>query len=69
MFPAIFTWIYVGAIVEEKNDMYKRFPEQYDKYRQTTRMFGPIWIWGALILFLAVLISAARAHTPLVLAI
>ena len=58
MFPAIFAWAYVGTIAEEKNDMCKRFPEQYDKYRQTTRMFGPIWIWVALSLSLAVLISA-----------
>jgi len=61
MFPAILTWLFAGTILEEKLDMCARFPEQYRNYRQTTRMFGPIWIWGALILLLAVLIGAAIA--------
>lgn len=58
MFPAIFVWALIGTIAEEKNDMCVRFREQYDRYRQTTRMFGPIWLWGALILSLTAIISA-----------
>ncbi len=57
MFPAIFIIIFVGTINEEKNDMCVRFREQYQAYRQTTRMFGPIWLWGTLVLFLSVLIA------------
>ena len=61
IFPAILTWIFVGTILEEKHDMCIRFPEQYHHYKQTTRMFGPRWIWGALVLFLTVLVGAAIA--------
>ncbi len=57
MFPAIFVIHFAGAIIEERNDMCVRFREQYQAYRQTTRMFGPIWLWGALVLFLSVLIA------------
>ncbi len=52
IFPAILTWIIAGTFFEEKRDMCVRFPEQYQQYRQTTRMFGPIWIWIVLILTL-----------------
>jgi protein-S-isoprenylcysteine O-methyltransferase Ste14 len=45
MFPAIFVIIFIGTIFEERNDMCVRFREQYQAYRQTTRMFGPIWLW------------------------
>ena len=61
MFPAILTWLFAGTILEEKLDMCARFPEQYRNYKQTTRMFGPIGVWGALILLLAALIGAAIA--------
>ena len=46
MFPAVFVIIFTGTILEERNDMCVRFREQYRAYRQTTRMFGPIWLWG-----------------------
>ena len=61
MFPAILASIFAGTILEEKHDMCMRFREQYDNYRQTTRMFGPIWIWGALVLVLTALIGAGIA--------
>ncbi len=57
MFPAIFVIVFAVTIIEERNDMCVRFREQYQAYRQTTRMFGPIWLWGALVLFLSVLIA------------
>ncbi len=57
MFPAIFVIFFVGTIFEEKNDMCVRFPEQYQAYRKTTRMFGPIWLWSILVVLLLVLIS------------
>jgi protein-S-isoprenylcysteine O-methyltransferase Ste14 len=57
MFPAIFVIHFAAAIIEERNDMCVRFREQYQAYRQTTRMFGPIWLWSILVVFLLVLIS------------
>lgn len=57
MVPLIFFFSVIGTIAEEKNDMCIRFPEQYDSYRRTTRMFGPIWVWVALIMSLIALIS------------
>ena len=61
MFPAIFVIFFAGTILEEKNDMCVRFPEQYQAYRQTTRMFGPIWLWSILVVLLLVLISIGIA--------
>lgn len=61
MFPAIFVIIFTGTIVEERNDMLARFREQYQTYRQTTRMFGPIWLWSILVVLLLVLISIGIA--------
>jgi protein-S-isoprenylcysteine O-methyltransferase Ste14 len=57
MFPAIFVIHLAAAIIEERYDMCVRFHEQYQAYRQTTRMFGPIWLWGALVLLLSVVIA------------
>lgn len=57
MFPGIFVIHFAAAIIEERNDMCVRFREQYQAYRQTTRMFGPIWLWGALVLLLSVVIA------------
>ncbi len=57
MVPAIFVIVFAGTIIEEKNDMCLRFPKQYQAYRQTTRMFGPIWFWAVLVVVLLVLIS------------
>ncbi len=61
MFPAIFVIHFAGAIIEEKNDMCVRFHEQYLAYRQTTRMFGPIWLWSILAVLLLVLIGIGIA--------
>ncbi len=54
MFPAIFVIFFIGTIFEENNDMCLRFPEQYRAYRQTTRMFGPIWLWSILVVLVLV---------------
>ena len=61
MFPAIFVIHFAGAIIEERNDMCVRFREEYQAYRQTTRMFGPIWLWSILVVLLLVLISIGIA--------
>lgn len=57
MFPAILVIHFAAAIIEERYDMCVKFREQYQAYRQTTRMFGPIWLWGALVLLLSVVIA------------
>ena len=57
MFPAIFVIVFAGTIIEERNDMCVRFHEQYQAYRQTTRRFGPIWLWSILVVLLLVLVS------------
>ena len=61
MFPAIFVIHFAGAIIEERNDMCVRFREQYQTYRQTTRMFGPIWLWSILVVFLLAIIGIGIA--------
>jgi protein-S-isoprenylcysteine O-methyltransferase Ste14 len=57
MFPAIFIILLATVIFEERNDMCVRFREEYQAYKQTTRMFGPIWLWIILVVLLLVLIS------------
>ena len=61
MIPAIFVIVFTATIIEEKNDMCVRFREQYQAYRQTTRMFGPIWLWSILVVLLLLLISIGIA--------
>ena len=56
MFPALVTVNIATAMVEERYDIGVRFRDQYQEYRQTTRMFGPLWLWSAIgvaILFVA----------------
>ena len=59
--PAIFVILFAATIMEEKKDMCVRFPEQYQAYRKTTRMFGPIWVWSVLVVLLFALISIGIA--------
>ncbi len=57
MVPAIFVILFAATIMEEKNDMCVRFPEQYQAYRQTTRMFGPIWLWSVVVGIILLLVG------------
>jgi protein-S-isoprenylcysteine O-methyltransferase Ste14 len=57
MFPAIFVIHFTAAIIEERNDMLVRFREQYQAYRQTTRMFGPIWLWSVVVGIILLLVG------------
>ncbi|MBN2454944.1 MAG: hypothetical protein JXB29_00165 [Sedimentisphaerales bacterium] len=57
MFPAIFVIHFVAEIIEERNDMCVRFREQYQAYRQTTRMFGPIWLWSIIVVIILLLVG------------
>ena len=61
MVPAIFVIVFAGAITEERNDMCLRFPEQYQAYRKTTRMFGPIWLWSVVIVIILLLVGVGRS--------
>ena len=57
MFPAIFVIMFAAAIIEERNDMCVRFREQYQAYRKTTRMFGPIWLWSVIVVIILLLVG------------
>ena len=57
MFPAIFVIHFTAAIIEERNDMCVRFRERYQAYRQTTRMFGPIWLWSVIVVIILLLVG------------
>ena len=57
IFPALYALFFAETLIEEKNDMCVRFHGQYQAYRQTTRRFGPIWLWSALVLVLLALIA------------
>ena len=57
IFPALSALFFAETIIEEKDDMCVRFHGQYQAYRQTTRRFGPIWLWSALVLVLLALIA------------
>ena len=59
MFPAVFVISFAGTILEERNDMCVRFREQYQAYRQTTRMFGPIWLWSIIVVSILLLSGLA----------
>jgi protein-S-isoprenylcysteine O-methyltransferase Ste14 len=56
MFPAIFAVHFAAAIIEERTDMGVRFREEYQAYRQTTRMFGPIWLWSVIVVIILLLV-------------
>ena len=62
MFPAIFVIHFAAAAIEERYDMCVRFPEQYQAYRQTTRMFGPIWVWAIIVMSLSTLVAVGLAE-------
>lgn len=49
MFPALLGILVMQALIEEKYDMAVRFHEQYREYRRMTRMFGPAWLWGTIV--------------------
>jgi protein-S-isoprenylcysteine O-methyltransferase Ste14 len=48
MFPALLGVNITQAITEERYDIGVRFREQYKEYSQTTRLFGPIWLWSTI---------------------
>ena len=59
MFPLIFMAYLTLMLLEERHDVGAGFPGQYQLYRQTTRMFGPTWLWTAILV--AILLIAGSA--------
>jgi protein-S-isoprenylcysteine O-methyltransferase Ste14 len=57
-FPALFFIIVAQALIEERNDMIVRYGEQYLSYKRKVRMFGPVWLWGAVSFVNMVLVVA-----------
>jgi len=55
--PALFVINLAQAMSEERNDMSVRFRRQYQAYRQTTRMFGPIWLWSVVVVIILLLVG------------
>ena len=39
----------IEAVVEERYDVGRRFPMQYQEYKKRTRLFGPVWAWGIVV--------------------
>ena len=57
MFPAIFVIHFAAEIMEERYDIGVRFREKYQAYKQTTRMFGPIWLWSVVVVIILLLVG------------
>ncbi len=57
MVPPIFVIGFAGTIIEERDDMCVRFREQYQAYRKTTRMFGPIWLWSVVVVIILLIVG------------
>jgi len=55
MFPALLGILVTQALIEEKYDMGVRFHEQYRDYRHTAGMFGPAWLWSAIVVTILVI--------------
>jgi protein-S-isoprenylcysteine O-methyltransferase Ste14 len=57
--PAIFVINLAQAIIEERSDMAVRFREQYQAYKQKTRMFGPVWLWSVVAVIILLFVGFA----------
>jgi protein-S-isoprenylcysteine O-methyltransferase Ste14 len=64
MFPGVFLANIAQATVEERWDVGVRFQAEYEEYRKTTRMFGPVWFWVALIGILLALVGVPYLLRP-----
>jgi protein-S-isoprenylcysteine O-methyltransferase Ste14 len=60
VWPVIFLAYLILMLLEERHDLGPAFGRQYQIYRQTARMFGPMWLWTAILS--AVLLIAASAR-------
>lgn len=62
VWPAIVAVHCLQAVGEERNDMMKRFPDEYRAYKRRVRMFGPVWVWA--VCLVAVLVLVGCSSTP-----
>jgi protein-S-isoprenylcysteine O-methyltransferase Ste14 len=63
-FPGVFLANVAQATVEERWDVGARFRAEYEEYRKRTRMFGPVWLWVALIGILLALVGISYLLRP-----
>lgn len=52
IFPFILLANFIQAKLEEVYDVGVRFKEEYLEYKRKTKIFGPIWFWLVLLIFL-----------------
>jgi protein-S-isoprenylcysteine O-methyltransferase Ste14 len=57
--PAIFLAYVTLMFLEERYDLGPAFGKQYQVYRQTTRMLGPLWLWSVLLVALLLIVVSA----------
>ena len=55
IFPFVLLANTVEAKIEETHDIGVRFKLQYEQYKKTTGMLGPVWFWAGLVLTLLIL--------------
>jgi protein-S-isoprenylcysteine O-methyltransferase Ste14 len=59
VFPALFLVYLTLTLLEERRDVGATFGEKYQVYRQTTRMFGPAWLWSSILAALLLIAISA----------
>ncbi|OHB65789.1 MAG: hypothetical protein A2Y76_07890 [Planctomycetes bacterium RBG_13_60_9] len=59
VFPLLFVAYLTLMLLEERRDVGVTFAGQYQVYRQTTRMLGPVWLWTAILV--AIILIAVSA--------
>jgi len=52
VFPFIFIANFIVSKLEENFDLKVRFKEEYSFYKKRTKIFGPVWFWIILLIFL-----------------
>ena len=59
IFPALFVAYLTLLFLEERYDLKAKFGEQYQLYRQTTRMLGPVWLWSGILAVILLIAASA----------
>jgi protein-S-isoprenylcysteine O-methyltransferase Ste14 len=57
--PALFA-AYAVLMLLEEHDLGITFGEQYAAYRQTTKMFGPVWLWAVILAVILLIVVSTR---------
>ncbi len=58
--PALFV-AYAAFMLLEEHELGVTFGQQYQAYRQTTRMFGPVWLWAAILTTILLIVVSTQA--------